>query len=205
MKELVLKTYDVLHFAGHCTFDESDPELSGWIFGMEPLQLLTANELSRIDRVPKFIFSNACESGVLRDRPRERNAALAPSFAEAFFARGVANFVCTAWPVDDVAAREFALALYRGLLGLTRSGQAADEAPEAWHMHKAMREARRLIAQRDYGVSTWGAYQHYGNPYLRFFDPATLGDGTKPAAPTARRSAKAKARGKGRKSRARKR
>jgi pimeloyl-ACP methyl ester carboxylesterase len=203
MKELVLETYDVLHFAGHCTYDESDPELSGWIFGMEPLQLLTANELSRIDRVPKFIFSNACESGVLRDRPRERNAALAPSFAEAFFARGVANFVCTAWPVDDVAAREFALALYRGLLGLTRSGQVTEEPPEPWHMHKAMREARRLIARRDYGVSTWGAYQHYGNPYLRFFDPATLGGDAQRAAPTARRSAKTKARGKARRSRAR--
>jgi pimeloyl-ACP methyl ester carboxylesterase len=178
MKELVLKTYDVLHFAGHCTYDENDPEQSGWIFAMEPRELLTANELSRIDRVPKFVFSNACESGVLRDRPRDRDPALAPSFAEAFFARGVANFVCTAWPVDDVAAREFALALYRGLLGLTPES-------EPWVMHRAMREARRLIAQRDYGVGTWGAYQHYGNPYLRFFDPAGL-SGAAPTPPTAR-------------------
>jgi heme-binding NEAT domain protein len=36
-----------------------------------------------------------------------------------------------------------------------------------------MRWARLEIAIRDYGVRTWGAYQHYGNPRLRFFS-ATL-------------------------------
>jgi pimeloyl-ACP methyl ester carboxylesterase len=176
MKELILNTYDVLHFAGHCAYDEKDAERSGWVFSANPFELLSANELSRIDRVPKFVFSNACESGVTRDRPQERNEALAPGFAESFFARGVANFVCTAWPVDDVAAREFALTLYGGLLGLTD-----DHAP--WYMHKAMRAARRAIAGRKYGVSTWGAYQHYGNPYMRFFAPT-------PPPPTTRRTRK---------------
>jgi hypothetical protein len=41
-------------------------------------------------------------------------------------------------------------------------------------MHLAMSEARRAIANTDAGVRTWGAYQHYGNPYLQFFDPARL-------------------------------
>src|SRR5918999_5020784 len=85
---------------------------------MQKNQRLSANELNRIDRVPKFVFSNACESGITPDRSRERSVDLAPSFAEAFFARGVANFVCTAWPVDDAAARVFALTLYSDLLGI---------------------------------------------------------------------------------------
>ena len=88
-----------------------DPNLSGWIFNVKNKELLTANELNRVDRIPKFVFSNACESGITPDRAQERNDRLAASFAEAFFARGVANFVCTAWPVDDVASRDFALTL----------------------------------------------------------------------------------------------
>jgi hypothetical protein len=75
------------------------------------------NELNRVDRIPKFVFSNACESGVTGDGERSP-AGLAPTFAEAFFARGVSNFVCTAWPVNDTAARQFALELYSALLGV---------------------------------------------------------------------------------------
>lgn len=172
LSELMMAPYDVLHFAGHCAFSK-DSTKSGWIFSNG--ERLSANELNRVDRVPKFVFSNACESGVMRDRPSDRNVELAPSFAEAFFARGVANFVCTAWPVDDTAAREFALTLYAGLLGLRRAkdGSGRYEAAESSMMFEAMRDARRAVANRDYGARTWGAYQHYGNPYLQlFFTPA---------------------------------
>ena len=164
LRHLMFTNYDVLHFAGHCVFDPEEPSNSGWIFSRR--ERLTANELNRVDRIPKFIFSNACESGITPDRSELRTAALAPSFAEAFFQRGVANFVCTAWPVDDQAARRFARRLYSGLLGLIKVGE-----PEP--MHLAMREARVEIATRA-GGRTWGAYQHYGNPYFRFFDPATM-------------------------------
>jgi CHAT domain-containing protein len=90
---------------------------------------------------------------------------LAPTFAEAFFERGVANFVCTAWPVGDAAALKFAEVFYSNLLGLNG---------EAQPIYVAMREARRAIQRfGDDGWSgdyrTWGAYQHYGNPNLRFF------------------------------------
>jgi pimeloyl-ACP methyl ester carboxylesterase len=167
LRELTVRTYDVLHFAGHCTYDAAHPPASGWIFTGGAR--LTANELSRIDRVPKFVFSNACESGITPSRAEKRSAALAPSFAEAFFARGVSNFVCTAWPVDDAGAREFALALYGRLLGIDG---AAARAPDV--MHAAMREAREAIAEKPEGVRTWGAYQHYGSPYFRFFEASAM-------------------------------
>ena len=168
---LTRRQYDILHFAGHCMFDQNDPSASGWIFSGG--KILSANELNRIDHIPKFVFSNACESGITPDRASQRSSRLAPSFAEAFFARGVANFVCTAWLVDDTAAREFALTLYSNLLGLkTKNGQYVKGSPEA--MHQAMRQARLAIAEEPYGVQTWGAYQHYGNPRLRFFDKTTL-------------------------------
>lgn len=181
LKELMLHSYDVLHFAGHCTYDCADPANSGWIFDEKGNERLTARELTRIDRIPKFVFSNACESGVMRDKPEARNAELAPGFAESFFVRGVANFVCTAWPISDVAGREFACKLYQGLLGIKpkeggKGCMAVDSGkgtPKFLPMHLAMKDARLALSGKEYGIRTWGAYQHYGNPYFRFFEPAS--------------------------------
>jgi hypothetical protein len=167
LRELMLRRYDILHFAGHCVFEwKAAGNRSGWIFNVKRKELLSADELKRIDRIPKFVFSNACESGVMPDRASDRNDQLAPSFAEAFFNRGVANFVCTAWPVDDVAAREFASTLYSNLLGVQKA-TASHPADGSVAMHEAMKRARLTIAATPNGRSTWGAYQHYGNPYFR--------------------------------------
>lgn len=170
----MLHSYDVLHFAGHCVYDEEHPEDSGWIFSGG--KRLSADELSRIDRVPSFVFSNACESGITPDRSGLRSVDLAPSFAERFFDHGVTNFVCTAWPVDDVAARTFALSLYANQLGLSsvEAQETRYESTPPQSMHVARREARLAIAGDLGGARTWGAYQHYGSPYFRFFDPATM-------------------------------
>jgi hypothetical protein len=198
LRELTVRSYDVLHFAGHCVYQwDGDPTMSGWVFNRKNKELLTANELNRIDRIPKFVFSNACESGITPDRSQERAVDLAPSFAEAFFARGVSNFVCTAWPVNDVAAQRFALKVYAGLLGIKLKDKKAEDSEEesegsgddgskpedntdgkadAQKMFEAMRDARYAIAKSEAGVATWGAYQHYGNPYFQLFN--TPKDGT---------------------------
>lgn len=170
LRHLMLHTYDVLHFAGHCSYDARRPQSCGWLFSGG--ERLAVGELTRVDRIPKFVFSNACESGVTSDRPRPPSSGLAPSFAEAFFARGVENFVCTAWPVDDGAARHFALTLYSSLLGLrAEDGEASRWSPVAPRpMHAAMRAARLEVARWPRGHCTWAAYQHYGDPYLRLFD-----------------------------------
>jgi hypothetical protein len=185
LRELMVRQYDVLHFAGHCFFDKANPQASGWIFGDG--RTLTALELNRIDRVPLFVFSNACESGVTADPSPGDASALAPSFAEAFFARGVANFVCTAWQIDDTTARQFALRLYAALLGIdleafelasdafarddggTRSEDRPPLAAPFCSMTEALRLARMAVFSLPGGERTWGAYQHYGNPHYRFF------------------------------------
>jgi hypothetical protein len=177
----MMRTYDVLHFAGHCLYDAKNPAASGWIFSNG--ERLSAYEFTRIDRSPAFVFSNACESGITPARSDERSVDLAPSFAEAFFARGVTNFVCTAWPVEDRSARDFALTLYAGLLGLVVNAQpeqAGEPNGLTYHkrlplpMYKAMQQARTAIAMPPSSIRTWGAYQHYGNPYFRFFDPVGM-------------------------------
>ena len=174
LRHLMLRSYDVLHYAGHCVFDERDFNRQGWVF--TDGELLSPNELNRIDRIPKFVFSNGCESGITPDRSEERSAGLAPGFAESFFQRGVANFVCTAWPVDDGAAREFAVTLYSRLLGLEpdpdHPRRYRPVAPKP--MHEAMHDARLSIFGTVTGARSWGAYQHYGSPYFYLFDPRTI-------------------------------
>lgn len=208
LRHLMMRSYDVLHFAGHCVYDKENPAASGWIFSNG--ERLSAYEFTRIDRSPAFVFSNACESGVTPARSDERSVDLAPSFAESFFARGVTNFVCTAWPVEDRAARDFALTLYAGLLGLELEEPAdapnlarkpdtnravkvvsagsvssnGHRSPQNQHlvynvveplpMHHAMKNARVAIAAPPSDTRTWGAYQHYGNPYFRLFDPVGM-------------------------------
>lgn len=190
LRHLLMRTepYDVLHFAGHCLYDEQDPTTSGWLFSRG--ERLTANELRRLDRIPPFIFSNACESGKTPDRSELRSVDLAPNFAESFFARGVSNFVCTAWPVDDFAAREFALTLYSGLLGLERRGSEYVRGA-VLPMFNAMQRARRSIANTSSGAKTWAAYQHYGSPFFRFFNPSAFRE---PEAPRPARKKRAPAR-----------
>jgi pimeloyl-ACP methyl ester carboxylesterase len=185
LRHLILERFHVLHFAGHCFYDKVDPAASGWIFGGGAS--LAARELRRIDRVPEFVFSNACESGITPDRAGHRSVGLAPSFAESFFERGVGNFVCTAWPVDDEAARGFAAALYESLLGLAPGEEAGVPLP----MYKAMQRARRAIAGEGGGVRSWGAYQHYGDPLYRLMSvPAQAGDGSDGAPPRRRAAAR---------------
>jgi hypothetical protein len=163
MHQLMTKQFDVVHFAGHCFYDVEHPDRSGWVFGTT--EVLTAHEMNRIDRVPPFVFSNACESGVTPDRATKQ---LPQSFAEAFFGRGVTNFVCTAWPVSDDAATTFALTVYRSLLGMTNSNELEPETRPMW---QAMQLARIALADPTADSPgdplTWGAYQHYGNPYYR--------------------------------------
>lgn len=180
LQHLVTRTYDVLHFAGHCVYDNEQPLKSGWIFTNG--ERLTASEIKRVDRVPSLVVSNACQSGITPARSGERNANLAPTFAETFFARGVSNFICTAWPVGDREARDFALTLYGSLLGLYPDPNRPEDVASTdiryyranpnqppLTFHAAMREARRAIASADYDRQSWGAYQHYGNPYARLF------------------------------------
>ena len=163
LRELMLRPYDVLHFVGYCVLEmEGDPNLSGWVFNQKRKELLGSNELRRVNNVPRFVFSNACELGLTPNRAAERNDRLAPTLAETFFACGVQNFICPAWPIDNGTARDFALMLYSGLLGSPSDTQTYPMSPLP--MSEAMRLARSQVAGTPNGGTAWGAYQHYGNP-----------------------------------------
>ncbi len=173
--------FDIIHFAGHGVFDENKPNRSGWVFGRdkenpEVLRILSAREIFRARWVPRLVFSNACFSAVVNRGKAlsadEMNRNLA-GLAEAFFERGVQNYVGAGWPVADGPAVTFAKEFYaRAITGHSEpdlnSFKASDALrPEPKVLGEALAEARRRIL---YQGSTWGAYHHYGDAAARLVD-----------------------------------
>jgi hypothetical protein len=193
--------FDILHFAGHGVFDANKPNRSGWVFGQEKgtqeLLILSAREIFRARRVPRLVFSNACFSAVVnKGRPLsagEMNRNLA-GLAEAFFERGVLNYVGAGWPVADDPAVEFAKEFYaRAITGRSEqelqrlTPESAGNGLQPANLSEALAEARRKIQNQG---STWGAYQHYGDAVAVLLDLEAAGN--PPSVRTPRRSARRK-------------
>jgi hypothetical protein len=178
--------FDVIHFAGHGIFDQEKPSHSGWVFGRDParpetLRVLSAREVFRARHVARLIFANACFSAVVNQGKvlggEEMNRSLA-GIAEAFFERGVQNYIGTGWPVEDNLAVLFATEFYaRALTGRPAKDFQVDRSLgddkasgskkrdfDPAPLGEALAEARKLIL---HDGSTWGAYQHYGQTSTR--------------------------------------
>ena len=146
------QTWDIIHFSGHGIFNAERPNDSGWVFSDNVI--LSAREIFRVPQVPRLVFANACFSAVTHNdeapAAEESNRELA-GLAEAFFERGVQNYIGTGWKVIDDEALEFAEVFYRSALKGALLGDA-------------LGEARQTIFSLG---STWGAYQHYGQSNVR--------------------------------------
>ena len=164
--------FDLIHFAGHGVFAEKpstdtnapNTNVSGWVFGRDEtsgeLKILSAKEIFRLRRVPRLVFSNACFSSqigsnsgseVFKIDDNRQSAGL----AEAFFLRGIENYIGAGWQVNDNYAIEFAKTFYAQTLVFRRT------------LGDALGEARKAISSDVIETtlidSTWGAYQHYGD------------------------------------------
>jgi hypothetical protein len=159
---LLTGDFDIVHYAGHGDYDPKDPESTGWIFGEN--SVLTARDIFRARKVPRLVVANACFSGVLHAGAAfaadELSKGLA-TIAQAFFERGVPNYIGAGWPVDDSQALTMAEVFYTRLLASAPIGDA-------------LTDARTKVFDEQI-ESTWGAYQHYGNPQDRVIRVAREG------------------------------
>jgi hypothetical protein len=162
--------FHIIHYCGHALFDEQSSDRSGWLFTEG--RVLGADELEGMDRPPRLVFANACLTSRLAQEAASQvrargDANLVKGLADEFFRRGVADYIGTAWEVPSKPAVRFATTFYSELLGRGRR-------PRALNFGAALQMARRdLFKRKQYG-STWGAYQHYGDP-TRFLDPDQQG------------------------------
>ncbi len=157
---LVNEQYDLVHYAGHGLSDPKTGQ-TGWVFAADCI--LSAKEIFRVRQVPRLVFANACFSAVTTDQNEQRKHMA--GLAQAFFGRGIPNFIGTGWEVDDACAAECARWFYARVLGL-RSPSASTgvigTAPPAT-IGEALREARTMVLSLKPQSSSWGAYQHYGH------------------------------------------
>ncbi len=104
---------DIIHYAGHGVADQRTGQ-TGWVFA--PDCVLSAKEIFRVRQVPRLVFANACFSATTSDREEMRKHMT--GLAQAFFARGIPNFIGAGWAVDDSCAEECARWFYARLFGL---------------------------------------------------------------------------------------
>jgi hypothetical protein len=156
---IVNEHFDVIHYAGHGEFDRQAGR-AGWVFDRDCF--LSAQEIFRVRQVPRLVFANACFSAVTASHNEQRGQLV--GLAQAFFARGIPNYIGTGWQVDDACAEECARWFYTRVLGLKRpagGGAVIGTSPPAT-IGEALLEARRAVLAFRKESSSWGAYQHYG-------------------------------------------
>ena len=151
--------HDVIHYAGHASFDAQRPGDGGLMLADGEL---TGSHLAALGRLPPLVVFNACETARLRrGAARRRTAAHAEGvaknlgLAETLLRAGVAHYVGTHWPVDDASASAFATVFYRELL---RSS-----------IGTALVKARRAVHARR--SPDWVDYVHYGDAEFRLKAP----------------------------------
>ncbi|TPQ17955.1 CHAT domain-containing protein [Streptomyces sporangiiformans] len=120
-----LGTADVLHIAGHASFEPAQPNMARILLADRPL---FAFEIACAPRAPRLVNLSGCRTGAERRTLGGEGEGL----AAAFLAAGTETVVAPLWPVRDDAALAFNEALYGqlaapgvGLAQATRRAQLA--------------------------------------------------------------------------------
>jgi hypothetical protein len=145
--------YDVIHYAGHASFDPNDRSRSGIECAD---RVLSGYDLAGVTNLPGLLVFNACEAARVRRGKEKKQKKLAVTaridrnvgLAEAFLRGGAAQYLGTYWPVGDSAAADFARAFYGALVQGQAIGKAVQEGRDK------IRKAREI---------DWADYVHYGS------------------------------------------
>lgn len=146
---------DVLHYAGHASFDSLRQQAGGLMLADG---CLTGEDMAARRHVPRLVFANGCKAAATGDAAAQRlsdGAAATGDFAGAILHAGARALVGSQWLVNDEAARTFAEAFYSTL---TRSRDVP-----IGHAVAAGRAA--VLAKHGREEPAWGAYALYGAPW----------------------------------------
>ncbi len=150
---LSLRTYDLIHFAGHASHDPRSPDESCLVFADGEIP---AFEIARFlaTRSPAMVFLNACWSAEeLRDP--DLYSPMMRGLGRTFLYAGVTAFIGYLVPVPDESATQFAITVYEGVV----QGQSIGE---------SLRRARvHCRNTKEQGDLTWCSAVLYGDPSAR--------------------------------------
>jgi CHAT domain-containing protein len=145
-------SYKIIHFCGHASVDDKDPESSSLVLFDKPMETRVIATGVKETR-PILCFVNACETAPsMADQPKRYRVY---DIGRAFLQTG-AYLLGTRWKIEDNSASAFARTFYSALLG---DGKPIGE---------AVLEGR-LACKREVPMDLgWGAYVLYGDPRVRF-------------------------------------
>jgi hypothetical protein len=160
-----LKDWRIVHYAGHGSMGPVR-DASGQVSprtsltaavegpnGLPSAYRILSQHVAGMSPAPELVFLNCCSAGAMLPGVAGPGPDLAASIAEQLIALGVRLVVVAAWPIADAAARAFAASFYDELLAGKPFGEAVRVARQRCHQ-----ESQQL------GVTTWAAYQCYGDP-----------------------------------------
>lgn len=153
-----LRDYDIVHFAGHCEYDNDNPKNTGWVLSDGRFTARDVLALSHSLHLPSLVFSNACYSAktgaALLDMDYQEKTY---SLAAAFLFSGVRHYIGTVWQVEDAASLMFAREFYSQLMRGRPIGESI--------------RLGRLKLIEIYGLTdiSWANYILYGDPNYVLF------------------------------------
>ncbi len=149
----ILRDYDIVHFAGHCEYDQDNPENTGWLLSdgrLSPRDILSLGETPPL---PSLVFSNACYSAkctlgsIGLDYQKKTY-----SLAAAFLFSGVRHYIGAIRNIEDPASLVFAREFYLQLI----KGEPVGECLRLGRL--------KLIKEYGPGSLHWANYLLYGDP-----------------------------------------
>jgi hypothetical protein len=151
MSALSSGRYEIVHYAGHSTFDADDPGSSAWRLSDGKL---TAPEIQQNveGNPPGLVYASSCEGGRDGDRRSLSYHRRMFGLTSGLLMGGVRNHVGFFWPIPDRGAADLAAELYGALLVQGKT------------IAESLRLAKRKMWERNADPRLWGGAMLFGDP-----------------------------------------
>jgi tetratricopeptide (TPR) repeat protein/CHAT domain-containing protein len=153
-----LREYDIVHFAGHCEYEKSDPQKTGWLLRDGRFTTSDILSMGADTLMPSLVFSNACQSAQVNKAAVDSDyQEKTYSLASAFLFSGVRHYVGVIQRIEDPVSLVFAREFYQQLIRGNSVGRSI--------------RLSRLRLIKDYGINSclWAGYILYGAPDFVLF------------------------------------
>jgi CHAT domain-containing protein len=112
--------WDIIHYAGHASFDAARPNSSGLHLADGELKGFEIEEM----KVNPIFFANACRSSIVLKDASLVGYGLMKGIAPSFIKGGAVGYIGTLWPVFDLPARRIATSFYKSIIEGATMGEA---------------------------------------------------------------------------------